>query len=182
MIKKTITSAQDIARAVKDPARLAAVHASEMLDTAYEETFDELTREAGRLLGTPVALLTLVDEYRDFVKSHVGLPEPYASAQEITDSPSFCQLTVAQTEPLAINDTRVVAMLRIFPSVQHMGVRAHLGVPLIVDGQAIGNCCVMDFRPRAWTKQDIATLTRLAQEATARISKAKARPKPSPTN
>jgi GAF domain-containing protein len=182
MTKKTIPSAQDVARTVKDPKRLAVVRASEMLDTAYEEAFDELTREASRLLGTPVALLTLVDEYRDFVKSHVGLPEPYASAHEITDSPSFCQLTVAQAEPLAINDTRDVAMLRLFPSVQRLGVRAHLGVPLTVDGQAIGNCCVMDFRPRTWTPEDIATLTRLAQEATTRLSKAKARPKPSATH
>lgn len=177
MLRKPTLKLEDVEAAIADLARLQAVWDSDILDTPQEEAFDKLTREASRLLGAPVALLTLVDEYRDYVKSQVGLPEPYASSREITDSPSFCQLTVAQAEPLAINDTRDVPMLRMFPSVRQMGVRAHLGVPLMVDGQAIGNCCVMDFRPRQWSAEDIATLTRLAGEATQRISDAKSQPK-----
>ena len=175
MAKHKYPDSDEVARTVQDSARLEAVHQSSALDTPPEAAFDELTREASRLLDAPIALLTLVDEYRDFVKSHVGLPEPYASRQEITDSPSFCQLTVAQGEPLAINDTRDVPMLRIFPAVHSLGVRAHLGVPLVVDGQAIGNCCVIDFRPREWTEADIATLTRLAQAAMRQLSDTKAR-------
>lgn len=175
MKKITHTSIENLDSSIKDESRLAAVKDTGLLDTAYEEAFDALTREASKELGVPVALLTLVDEYRDFVKSHVGLPEAYDKSQEITDSPTFCQLTVAQAEPLAINDTRDVVMLQLLPSVARMGVRAHLGIPLIVDGQAIGNCCVLDFQPRKWTEDDIAKLTALAERAMKLISQAKLR-------
>ena len=159
---------------MSNDARLKTMQGTRMLGRAPEEAFDELTREASRLLDAPLALLTLVDEYNDFVISQVGLPEPMASNQRITDTPTFCQLTIAQAEPLAINDTRDVPMLQIFPSVRNNGVRAHLGIPLFVDGQAIGNCCVLDFRPRVWTAEDIATLTGLAEIAMRRLSAVKA--------
>jgi GAF domain-containing protein len=177
MSTRPLKNIEDTLKVVADPTRLAAVKASGMLGTLPEQAFDELTREASRLLGVPLAILTLVDEYDDFVKSQVGLPEPYASTQTIADTPTFCQLTVAQAEPLAINDTSKVPMLQLFPSVRRAGVRSHLGIPLIVDGQAIGNCCVMDFHPREWTSEDIATLTRLAEQAMQLLSAAKARPK-----
>lgn len=175
MSKKPTPSIEDLKLAVKDPERLEAVRNTRMLDTGYEAVFDELTREASYQLKAPLVLLTLVDEYRDFVKSHVGLSEPNASSQEITDFPTFCQLTVAQREPLIINDTRDVAMLRYFPSVRFLGVRAHLGVPLVSDGQPIGNCCVIDFRPRQWTPADIEALTGIATEAMHQLSAAKTR-------
>jgi GAF domain-containing protein len=173
MPKKLPTDIVAIQRAVKDPTRLEAVRSTGLLDTPPEEAFDELTRAASRMLGAPLAILTLVDEYRDYVKSQVGLPDAQATAQEITDTPTFCQLTVAQVEPLAINDTHKVPMLGMFPSVRQSGVRAHLGIPLILDGHAIGNCCVIDFHPRVWTADDIAVLTKLAAEATRLISLSK---------
>lgn len=177
MPKKTLPTIKVLQAATKSVARLKAVGATDLLGSSPEEAFDELTREASRLLGAPLALLTLVDEYDDFVLSQVGLPEPMSSAQRITETPTLCQLTVAQAEPLAINDTHDVPMLRIFPSVRNNGVRAHLGIPLIVDGQAIGNCCVLDFHPRVWTAEDVATLTGLAEIAMRRLSAAKSQPR-----
>ena len=174
MPKKTIPIVKTLQSVMSNNLRLKTVKSTHMLGRAPEEAFDELTREASRLLDAPLALLTLVDEYDDFVISQVGLPDPMASNQRITDIPTFCQLTIAQAEPLAINDTRDVPMLQIFPSVRNNGVRAHLGIPLFVDGQAIGNCCVLDFRPRVWTAEDIATLTGLAEVAMQRLSVARA--------
>jgi GAF domain-containing protein len=168
-------SLTEIEAAIHDPARLAEVEASGLLDTAAEEIFDELTREASRRLGAPLAMLTVVDEYRDYVKSHVGLPEPYATNRELIDTPTSCQLTIAQGEPVVINDTSRAPLYDIFPSVRHSGVRAHMGIPLTLNGQPVGNCCVIDFRPREWTDEDLAVLIELAEKAMA-LLQARVRP------
>ena len=63
-----------------DSARLAAVARTALLDTPPEEGFDRLTRMAARLLGAPVSLITLVADDRQFFKSAMGLPEPWASS------------------------------------------------------------------------------------------------------
>ena len=165
----------DIEMAIHDPRRLEEVENLGLLDTPTEDVFDELTREASRRLNAPLALLTVVDEYRDFVKSQVGLPEPYASNQEIIDTPTFCQLTIAQAEPVVINDTSRVALYDLFPSVRSSGVRAHMGIPLTINGQPVGNCCVLDFHPREWTDEDLAVLTALAERAM-KLLQARVRP------
>ena len=62
--------------------RLAAVRRTALLDTPPEEGFDRLTRMAARLLGAPVALITLIADDRQFFKSATGLPEPWASRRD----------------------------------------------------------------------------------------------------
>lgn len=165
----------ELERALKNPQRLLAVRASEMLDSPPDQAIDDLAQEASHKLRAPLVVFTLVDRYRDFVLAHVGLPAPQATAREVVDSPSFCQLTVAQGETLVINDTLDSSMLRMFPSVRQAGVRAHLGVPILIGGQPVGNCCVIDFEPREWTANDISTLTRLAEQVTQRIQTVMAR-------
>jgi PAS domain S-box-containing protein len=76
---------------VQDPARLKALRDACLLDTPAEESFDRLTRLASTILHAPVALVSLVDEDRQFFKSCVGLPEPWASRRETPLSHSFCQ-------------------------------------------------------------------------------------------
>ena len=63
---------------VRDPARLDALRRTGLLDTRPEEVFDRLTRLVCRLLGVPVALVSLVEADRQFFKSAVGLPTPWA--------------------------------------------------------------------------------------------------------
>ena len=159
----------DIRKAVRDPERLKAVRASSIYHTKPEAAFDELTQRASKLLRAPMVLITLVDEYGDYVKSQVGLEDRYASKQEIDIGPSFCQLTIAQKEPVVIPDTSKFPTLRLFPSVAFHHVRAHLGIPLVVDGHAIGNCCVIDYQAHDWTPEDVANLTIIANQALAQI-------------
>ena len=61
------------------PGRVAAVGRTALLDTPPEESFDRLTRMAARLLGAPVALISLLTDDREFFKSATGLPEPWAT-------------------------------------------------------------------------------------------------------
>src|SRR6185503_4263119 len=114
----------------------------------------------------PVALVSLVDEERQFFKSAIGLQEPWASRRETPLSFSFCQYVVALGEPLIINDAREHDLLRDNPAISEMGVVAYAGMPLIThDGQPLGTVCVIDHQPRAWTQTEIDILRDLAASA-----------------
>ena len=154
--------------------RLALVR---LIAAAHDKTTDiynRLSRQASARLGTPVALISLVEEDSDLIYGQTGLPEFMIEAGKIEAQPSFCQLTITADKPLAINDAQLVPTLRLFPSVAKLGVRAHLGMPLRIDGQPVGNCCVLDFKPRVWTKSDISALSELAALALVEIVAEKA--------
>ena len=153
--------------AVRDPRRLAAVRAAGLLDTEAEPAFDRLTRLAARLLGVPAAFLSLVDEERDFYKAATGLPEPLASARELSGR-TFCHHTVAAASPerpLVIPDTRAHPAYGAVPTVETLGVAAYMGVPLVVDGQRVGAFCAIDTAPRPWTADEVEVLEELAASA-----------------
>jgi signal transduction histidine kinase len=152
------------------PARLAALHETALLDTPAEEAFDRLTRLAARLLRAPVALVTLVDEDRQFFKSCVGLPEPWASARETPLSHSFCQHAVQLRAPLVIEDARTHALVRDNLAIRDIGVVSYAGIPLATaDGLVLGSFCVIDNVPRRWTADELATLADLAASAVTEI-------------
>lgn len=162
--RETISFIPAMKGAISNETRLEAVRATGMLDQPSHAVFDELIARASATLKAPLTMITLVDEYRDYLVAQLGLPEPMAVKGEITDAPSFCQLTVTQDEPLAITDAQAMPIFQIFPSVSTAGVRAHLGIPLRFRGQPVGNCCVIDFQPRVWTQDEINVLTGLAED------------------
>lgn len=147
-----------------DPKRLRALRASGLLDSPPTEAFDRLTELVRRVLAVPVALISLVDEDRQFFKSQVGLPEPWATQRETPLSHSFCQYAVRSHEPLVVPDAREHPVLRNNLAIPELGVVAYAGIPLITDeGHAFGSLCAMDTQPRFWTSEQIALLTDLAK-------------------
>jgi PAS domain S-box-containing protein len=153
--------------AIRDPQRLAALRATALLDTPPEPAFDRLTRLAVRLLGVPATFLSLVDEDRDFYKASTGFGEPLASAREMAGR-TFCHFSIAGAtpdRPLVISDTRGHAVYREVPTVESLGVGAYVGVPLMINGQAIGSFCAIDMVPRQWTRDEVEVLTELAASA-----------------
>lgn len=149
--------------AIRHPERLAALRESTLLDTPTEEAFDRLTRLAARILHTPAALVSLVDKDRQFFKSRLGLPEPWASLGETPLSYSFCQHTVASGEPLIIQDAREHPLVFDNLAIAELQVVSYAGIPLITsDGQVLGSFCVLDDHPRIWSEDEIAILTDLA--------------------
>ena len=150
-------------RSVRDRGRLRALHRSGVLDTPRDEHFDRLAALAARVVNAPVALVSLVDEDRQFFKSCLGLPEPWASRRETPLSHSFCQHAVASREPLVINDAREHPVLHDNSAIQDLDVVAYAGIPLITsDGHALGTLCVIDSKPRTWTSDQIEVLRDLA--------------------
>ena len=156
--------AGEIEQRLLSPRRLAVVQAVQMLDTPAEETFDAVTRLACALLSAPSSFLSILDAERDFYKSQMGFPEELAAERQLGGR-TFCHHTLARTDALVIEDTHANAEWAAVPTVQSLGVRAYIGVPLTVEGQAIGSLCVIDARPRAWTPLEIETLTQLAKSA-----------------
>jgi hypothetical protein len=88
------------------PDRLAALRQTALLDTPPEEGFDRLTRMAARLLGAPTSLISLVTDERQFFKSTIGLPEPWATRRSAPLSFSFCSTVAGTGEPLVVEDAR----------------------------------------------------------------------------
>ena len=154
---------QAAAATAQDPERLAALRATGLLDSAPDPSFDRHVRLAAEVLNAPAALVSLVDEDRQFLKSCVGVEEPWASTRETPLSHSFCQHAVARREPLVIEDAREHPVLKDNPAVTEMGTVAYAGIPLIdADGHALGTLCVLDNRPRQWTKHQVELLSDLA--------------------
>jgi PAS domain S-box-containing protein len=145
-----------------DPGRLAALRRANLLDTAAEEAFDRLARLAARLLGAPIALVTLVDRDRQFLKACLGLPEPWASARQLPLSHSLCQRLLVTGQPLVIGDAHQDPLAHGNKAVSEFGVAAYLGIPLRLAGQVLGSLCVADRRPRDWTEDDVAALADVA--------------------
>ena len=161
----TVREELAIVDSLEDPARLATVQATGLLDTEVEEVFDRLTRLAVKLLGVPAAFLSLVDRNRDFYKSASGFGEPLASSRELTGR-TFCHYAIQSTTPLVIDDTAADPVYRNVPTVKSLGVAAYVGVPLVMqNGEAIGSFCAIDVQPRDWTPMEIEVLGELAASA-----------------
>ncbi|MEA2431085.1 MAG: hypothetical protein QOI19_1558, partial [Thermoleophilaceae bacterium] len=152
------------------PARLSALRATALLDSPQEEAFDRLTRLASHALKVPVALVSLVDEDRQFFKSCIGLPDPWGSQRGTPLSHSFCQHAVASGEPLVIEDARKHPLVRDNLAIRDLDVIAYAGVPLVTsDGAVLGTFCAIDSKPRRWTDDDVEFVREMAASAMTEI-------------
>lgn len=152
------------------PGRMSALYEAEMLDTPPEECLDRLTRLAAGLLGTPAALVNLLDDEREFCKSAFCGAGPYAAGQSSPLERSFCLHAVVSRRPVVIPDARLDPRVSRHPAVIRGEIGSYLGIPLITrDGHAIGSLCVLDAVAREWTARDVALLSDLASSAASEI-------------
>ena len=155
---------------VLDPARLAALRETGLLDSAPEEVFDRWTQLAARILGTPAALISLVDDRRQFFKSAVGLVEPWASRRETPLSHSFCKHVVASGETLVVNDAEHEPRVAGNLAITELGVISYAGAPLKdAQGHTLGALCAIDEKPHQWSEEDIVALQALASSVMSEI-------------
>ena len=153
----------DLLRVIRNVGRIAALHKSGLLDTPPESAFDRFTRLASKVLRAPTALISLVDSDRQFFKSAVGLPEPWASRRETPLSHSFCKHVAASGVSLVVGDARIASVVRENPAVSEMNAIAYAGMPLRGrDGHVLGTLCVIDDKPRDWSRTDLDVLQDLA--------------------
>ncbi|SEL45821.1 PAS domain S-box-containing protein/diguanylate cyclase (GGDEF) domain-containing protein [Pseudoxanthomonas sp. GM95] len=138
-----------------------------LLDTPAEPLFDALTRAAAELTGSPVALVTLIEQDRQWFKSNYGLP----GAESTTRSTAMCDYAIRSDELMEVRDARRdVRFSRFETVVGEPHVRFYAGAPLTLSsGYRIGTLCVFDTVPRDLTDSQRTALQQLAKATVAAI-------------
>lgn len=142
--------------------RLKALRSLDVLDTPSEERFDRLTRLAKRMFDVPIALVSLVDENRQWFKSCTGL-----NVSETPRDISFCGHAILENEIFIIPDTIKDERFSDNPLVLNEPyIRFYAGCPLrYLDGSTLGTLCIIDTQPRVLDEEDIDALKDLAELA-----------------
>ncbi len=150
-------TANDWPRVGDEGERLDALRVLDVLDPPAEGRLDRVTRLAARLLGAPMAMVSLRDAERHRVISRSGME--YDDARMMRP---LCA-RVADDHVLAVSDTARDERFRDLDAVVgHPGVRACAGRPLTISGRRIGALCVFDVYPREFRPDQLASLDDLA--------------------
>jgi diguanylate cyclase (GGDEF)-like protein/PAS domain S-box-containing protein len=138
----------------------------DILDTAPEPVFDQITRLTTRLLGVPIAVFSLVDQDRQWFKSRIGL-----DVQETSREVAFCAHAILQSTPLVVPDATIDPRFEDNALVNgDPNIRFYAGVPIrSAGGHALGTLCAIDSRPRQLSAEDLQTLRDLADILTKEI-------------
>jgi signal transduction histidine kinase len=151
---------------VDEPARLAALRDTQVLDTAPEEDFDDIALLASEICGTPMGLVSLVDEDRQWFKARTGL-----GIGETTRESSFCAHAITGHELLEVSDATTDPRFAENPMVAaEDGIRFYAGAPVVLDGTySVGTVCVVDHVPRELSAGQRRALRSLARHTAVQL-------------
>jgi len=144
--------------------RLATLRSYEILDTRAEAEFDDLTELTASILGTPIALVSLVDAERQWFKSHYGL-----AARQTSRNVAFCAHTILQKPTFVVEDATLDPRFRDNPLVTGtLGIRFYAGARLVTpEGHAVGTLCAIDRVPRTLTPAQFIAMGQISRQVVA---------------
>jgi GAF domain-containing protein len=146
--------------------RLKVLWQYDVLDTVPEEVFDDLTELAARICEAPIALISLVDEKRQWFKAKVGV-----SLSETSRDISYCAYAITQSDLFIVPDATKDKRFANNPMVtSEPKIRFYAGAPLITpDGHALGTLCVIDKVPRELRPDQKQALRILARHVVSQL-------------
>jgi two-component system, NtrC family, sensor kinase len=149
-----------------EEGRIAALQKYAILDSEPEQGFDDLTLLASYICRTPIALISLVDESRQWFKSRVGV-----TVSETPRDIAFCSTAILSSEVMIVPDTLKDDRFRNNPLVvSEPNIRFYAGAPLITEeGFALGTLCVVDRTPRDFSPEQKDALKALSRLVLAQL-------------
>jgi two-component system sensor histidine kinase/response regulator len=149
-----------------EAARLETLHRYGILDTLPEQEFDDLTKLAAGICGTPVAMVSLVDANRQWFKSKVGF-----DTNETPRDQAFCAHTILKPEVMVVPDAQADPRFKDNPTVAGPPhIRFYAGAPLITqDGFALGTLCVVDTVAREMSADQRRALLALSRQVVSQL-------------
>ncbi len=148
-------------RPADETQRLARLRALAALDSAPEPLFDSFVRLAAQIAGTPIALVSLVDDQRQWFKANLGLPGIEQTPRDL----AFCAHTILDGEVMEVTNAQLDPRFADNPLVTgEPGIRFYAGAPLTLPGgERVGTLCVIDRAPRQLSAAQRTQLAELAQ-------------------
>src|SRR3989337_1631798 len=149
-----------------EDARLEALRQCEILNTPSEGAFDDLTALAAHICEAPIALITLVDENRQWFKSRVGL-----DITETSRDIAFCAHAILQPDLFIVRDALKDERFADNPLVTSKPcIRFYAGAPLVTsEGYALGTLCVIDHVPRELSSEQKEALRVLSRQVVTQL-------------
>ena len=147
-----------------ESSRMAHLRELMVLDSEPEPLFDELARLASVCCGVPIALISLIDDERQWFKANVGLPGVNETPRDV----AFCAHAIQDDALFSVADTSQDGRFADNPLVTGKPhIRFYAGAPLVLaSGDRVGTLCVIDRMPRELTEIQTQTLLSLAKLAT----------------
>jgi hypothetical protein len=144
--------------------RLTALKEYHILDTGTEQSYDDITTLAAHICEVPIAMISLVDEVRQWFKSRLGVEQ-----QQTPREVAFCAHAILQDKPFIVRDAtkdRRFAGSALVTGEPH--IRFYAGIPLVnPEGLALGTLCVVDHQPRRLSAAQQKALQALSRQVMA---------------
>jgi GAF domain-containing protein len=147
-----------------EAARIEALKEYHILDTKPEQAYDDIVILAAHICKAPIAMISLVDEGRQWFKAKFGL-----SRRQTPRDLAFCAHAILDHKPMVVPDAtkdKRFAGTALVEGEPH--IRFYTGIPLTnSDGLAMGTLCVIDHRPRTLAAEELMALQALSRQVMA---------------